>query len=118
MHPLERVALVVLAQCHAVVKLLKLMPVEDASAYPDPWRLAQHALNVFAWNVDEIPLAQPLIVPVYDKRYMRTSDLPEPARSVFEYRQRHPGRPCIGAHWDACWIWDWEDFQNGQRGWC
>jgi hypothetical protein len=88
-----------------------------AHGYPDACRLAQHALNVSVWNVDEIPQAQPLVVPVYDNRYMRTSDLPEPARSAFEYRQRHSGRPCIWAHWDACWIWDWEDFQSGQRGW-
>ena len=90
--------------------------VQPRESYQDMWDLAQHALNVSVWNADSIPEVKPLVVPVYgDGSYMRTSDIPEPAQSAFEWRQRMSGRPCIRGHRDACWIWDWEDWLNGQR---
>jgi hypothetical protein len=93
--------------------------VQLRESYRDIWDIAQHALNLSVWTTDAIPPARPLVVPVYgeDKYYMRTSDLPEPARSAFEWRQYGSGRPCVREHLDACWIWDWDDWVNGRRGW-
>ena len=90
--------------------------VQPRESYQDIWDLAQHALNESVWNADAIPEVRPLVVPVYgDGRYIRTSDIPEPARSAFEWRQRLSGRPSIRGHRDAMWAWDWNDWLNGQR---
>ncbi len=90
--------------------------VQPRESYLDIWDLALHALNVSVWNSDSIPEVKPLVLPVYGEgSYIRTSDIPEPARSAFEWRQRMSGRPSIRRHWDAMWVWDWNDWLNGQR---
>ena len=91
------------------------LEVPPRPSYGDVWDLALHALNISVWAQDEIQPTRPIVVPVYaDGSYIRTSDLPEPVRSAFEWRQRFSGRPCVGQH-DACWIWDWTDFLAGRR---
>ncbi|NVO04743.1 MAG: hypothetical protein HXX19_01705 [Rhodoferax sp.] len=85
--------------------------VQLRAAYADIWELAQHALNLSVWGVDSIPPVKPLDVKRYDDgKYIRSSELPEPLRSAFEYRQRWSGKPCIRDAWDANWAWDLDDF--------
>lgn len=85
--------------------------------YPDAWSLAEHALteSVFLRDARTEPVA--LDIPVRQKgsssSFILASDIPEPARSAFEWRQRHSGRPSHA--WDAHHAWDWIDFLNGQR---
>ena len=90
--------------------------VQPRESHLDIRDLALQALNVSVWNSDSIPEVKPLVLPVYgDGSYIRTSDIPEAARSPFEWRQRMSGRRSIRRHWDAMWVWDWNDWLIGQR---
>jgi len=106
-----------LTVCWSEGRLQACTDVAPRQEYSDVWELASHMLRVSVWGRDrDIPPTRPVIVPAYEGGlYMRTSDLPEPVRSAFEWRQRYSGRPCMNGHWDACWFWDWTDFLNGQR---
>lgn len=87
--------------------------------YLDVWSLAEHALRVSAFAADVLAPAKPLEVPVRQSdnglAFVCTSDVPEPARTVFEKRMAHATRPLIAEHRDAVYAWDWTDFLNGQR---
>ncbi len=93
--------------------------VEGRDLYTDPWALAEHALRMSVFGVDDIPKAKALAPEVRRTEsgisFICTSDLPEPTRSVFETRMAHSTRPLIAGHPDAVYAWDWADFLNGQR---
>jgi hypothetical protein len=84
--------------------------------YVDGWSLAEHAMRMLVFGVDELPPAKPLDVPIYDactRPYVKLEDIPEPARSAFEARQRMSGKPANGI-WGANHAHDWLD---GNRDW-
>ncbi len=88
------------------------------AAYRDVWGLAEHVLRLSLFEADELPAAVALDVPVHKSGnlpYVRFSEIPEPARSVFERRMSHSTRPVIAGAFDAVYAWDWTDFLGGQR---
>ena len=87
-------------------------------AYSDVWALAEQALRLSAFGDDHLPDVRPLDVPIRHSgglRYVRTSDIPEPTRSVFEARMAHSTRPLLPDAPDAVYAWDWTDFLGGGR---
>jgi len=59
-----------------------------------------------------------LRIPVYedgDTRYVKLSDIPEPARSAFESRLLGSTCPVIDGIADAAYAHDWQDFLAGRR---
>lgn len=48
--------------------------------------------------------------------YVRMSEIPEPARSVFERRMKDSTVPVIEGESDCVYAWDWEGFISGGGG--
>lgn len=47
--------------------------------------------------------------------YVRLSEIPEPARTVFKRRMSASTRPGLEDDEETYWAWDWEAFAEGNR---
>jgi hypothetical protein len=78
--------------------------ISNGSDYADGWELIQHALCLSVFGSDSMTEPRPLCVKIYSDgqiQYVRTSELPDPVRTVFEIRQFHSTRPVISGAPDA-----------------
>lgn len=50
-----------------------------------------------------------------DLAYVRLSEIPQPARTVFRRRMSASTRPDIEDGQETYWAWDWEAFTQGNR---
>lgn len=101
----------------------------DAAGHPACWELslerqlgsgafALAALAHIYWGGTSIPAPQVVTPRIYRAgqiAYIRTGELPEPARSAFERNIARSARPLVAGAFDAAYAWDWEDFLAGAR---
>lgn len=82
------------------------------------WDMTLLTLSYAAFGTRDLPEPKPLAPVIHESkglRYIRTSELPEPARSVFERRMAHSTRPWLPEAPDAVYAWDFEAFLGGGR---
>lgn len=83
------------------------------------WDLVARGLAVALYGSETVgKRPTPIDVPVHKTldglSYVRAIDIPQPARSAFEYRMRYSTRPGIDGENRCYWAWDWETFIEGQ----
>ena len=84
------------------------------------WDLVARGLAAALYGEETIgKRPTPINVPVHrtpeGQPYVRAIDIPQLARSAFEYRMRYSTRPGIAGESSRCyWAWDWEAFIEGQ----
>lgn len=86
------------------------------------WDLVARGIAVAMTGSERLaPRPAVLDVPIHRSdglSYVRMSEIPEPARALFEKNIRHSTRPIIEADstpYDCAYVWDWRDFLNGLR---
>ena len=86
------------------------------------WDLAARGVAVALSGKEELP-RRPTVpeVPIHHVGavpYVRKSEIPEPARTLFWRSMENSSRPLIDSDAqpeDCAYLWDWEDFLGGRR---
>lgn len=83
------------------------------------WDLVGRAIATALAGKERLPRRpKALSVPIHKGEtclYVRMSEIPEPARSIFEHRMRGATVPVIAGESDCVYAWDWQDFIEGAR---
>ena len=86
------------------------------------WDLVVRGIAVALTGKEELPrLPTALEVPIHhigSVPYVRMSEIPEPARTLFWRNMENSSRPLVesDAQPEGCaYLWDWEDFLDGRR---
>lgn len=86
------------------------------------WDLVARCIAVAMTGKEELP-SRPtgLTVPIRhldSLAYVRLTEIPEPARSLFERNIEQSSRPLVSGEAEprgCAYLWDWEDFLDGRR---
>ena len=81
--------------------------------YEDEWAIAEHALRLSLFQLDSLPDAAPIELPVHEAgglTFICMGDIPMPTRAAFEHRMAHSTRPLVEGYPGAVYAWDWKSF--------
>jgi hypothetical protein len=103
-------------------------PIGDAvlTDYPrygaSVWDLVARGIAVTLTGKEELPrrptVPEVLVHHVGNVPYVRKSEIPEPARTLFWRNMENSSKPMVESDADpenCAYLWDWEDFLDGRR---